>query len=211
MLYTIEDLFEMIQRVERRVGTIYSTSRSTITGELSHLRNNDILLPRVEVDIPIDNDEFTVLFPPVLLGDGYAIGGHVTISMFDTGTNSTVIHKWRDVTFDGLVGTLNGAEGAYDGKHVTLSYYYRAVSFYKFSIDDGNIILLQVLQPEEDIIINDVVTNISYCLKVTEHGFIDIVEVESTGNNNTILTDETSGQQYQLLMTEGYFSYEEIS
>jgi len=209
VIYTIKDLFEMIQRVERRVGNVYSTSMSTITGEIHHLREN-ILLPQVEKDIPISGDNFTVLFPPMLLGEGYAIGGHVTISMFDTGTNSTVIHKWRDVTFNGITGTINGADGAYDGKHVTLSYYHKDVVFYKFSIDDENIQVSQVLEPEDDIILEDSITGLFYCLKVTEHGFVDTVEVESTSSSNTILTDEVSGTQYQLFMIDGYLSYEEI-
>ena len=209
MTYEVKDLFEMVQRIERRIGIVYSTSMSTVTGEIHHLREN-ILIPRIEIDIPVSGDNFEVSFPPVLLGDGYAIGGHVTISMHDTENDCVVIHKWRDVTFNGIVGTIKGAEGAYDGKLLAISYYHKDVVFFKISIASGEMRATQVIQPTEDIIINDEITKVSYLLQVTEHGYIDLVEIDSSENKNTKMTDEVSGKEYQLSLIDGYLSYEEV-
>ena len=60
MIEEESDIYEMIYRIEERIGVIGGTDEGTITGELGIIRSLMGPVPCVEIDIPIVGDTFTV-------------------------------------------------------------------------------------------------------------------------------------------------------
>lgn len=204
-----EDIYEILYRIEERIGIIGCRDEGTITGELAMLRGMMAAIPYVEVDLPITGSSFVTQHSPVLVGDSAVVNGHALITISDA-SGAKLVEEWRGITFEGKTGTLEESSDRYDGKTITLTYYHSALSQSKVVIIDGFITISDSTQEEDDIIIRDIVSGSKYVLSVGWNKVVSYSKVESNSVLNDIVIDVNTGFEYRIFLRDEVVSYEKI-
>lgn len=200
------DLWDAIERIERRIGVLGSSSPSDITGELSLLRSQVNPSPNVDIDLPISGDTFDAKYSPILNGDSHVINGHVLISVGENNDGDILVEEWRNVSFDGSTGTLIGAEGRYDKKKVTLSYFYNKSKSYGISVSDGFVESVEDGGVDVLYIVDDI-TGKRYSVKSDWSGSFIILEDYSGNEIYDTIQDSVTGQQWKFRIVNGTIEY----
>ena len=204
-----DDIYELIYRIEERIGVLSDKGSGTITGELSILRNLFKATPFVEVDIPIVGNKFEVQHYPVVVGDSAIVNGSAVISMREADLKTT-IEEWRGISFSGKEGTIEGAGQKYDGKHITLTYYYSPFTSKKIVIEDSFIKTIDSAQGENVIIIEDLATNCRFDVVVSWDNVVSYLQIDSETTLNNVIVDIATGTSYELFLENGTIKYNEV-
>jgi len=203
------DIYEMIYRIEERIGIIGGVDEGTLTGEMSMMRSMMSPIPHVEVDVPITGDTFSVKHAPVKVGDSAIVNGHAIISL-DNGMGVKLIEEWRGIVFNGKTGTISGAGQKYDKKTITLTYYHSPITNNRVTIDNGFISISESNQDEDDIIIKDLVSGDTYELSVSWDKTVFYSKTRKTLPTNDIITDLSTGIDYIIFLKDEVIEYEEV-
>jgi hypothetical protein len=191
------DLQDMIFQLEDRIGVLYSKDEGSITGELALMRQLMAPIPFVEIDINISGDNFPVRKTPVMAGDSAIINGHAVITVGNF-LGTPIVEAWRDITFVGRIGTIEGANGRYDGKTISLTYFYSMITLYDFIVTDGFISIVEVATMAPNLIIEDAITGNILKITIGWDGAAKYTKTDYGTPLNDTLVDSSTGDTYKI-------------
>ena len=215
MIYgeSFNSLFEAIERIEQHVGLRYYTDTETVNGRLNNLdvaALNSIIRPYCQVDVPISGDSFEVLYEPVLIGDSWVVNNSVVITV-SSDDGEKEVDEWGDIEFQGKHGTLMGADGAYHGKILTITYFYnQTMLYYDIVFSDGYPETRRVGDSFFELVITDDVTGENQRIFIDSKGRVSSYSVTDTNVGDNIFADEINGQSYELYSENGHINWRVI-
>ena len=205
-------IFDAIERIEQHIGLRYYTDDETVNGRLNNLEvsaSYDGIRPYCEVDIPIAGDNFEVTHTPILIGDAWVVNNSVVITVIDS--PDKVVHEWGDIEFNGTTGTLMGAGGIYDGKTVTLTYFFKEdMLYYDIVFENGYPETQKIGSIFFDLIIEDEVTDENQRIFIDSKGRVSSYAVQESITGVNSFADTTNGLVYELYSENGHINWRTI-
>ncbi len=206
-------LFDAIDRIESYLGLLYYNDDYTVSGRLNNLEisaGKDNIVPVCEKDILVTGDNFTVSYEPIIIGDSWTVNNSAIITVSDTAEEKEV-DEWGDIEFQGVTGTLMGADGNYDGKLVTITYYTKQNMLYYGIIFDGGYPETRKVESEPfDLIIADSVLQENQRIFIDSKGRTSSFSVSEPLVGTNIFDDLSNGLRYELYAENGQINWRTV-
>ena len=206
-------LFDAVERIEKYIGLRYYTDDVTISGRLNNLEIMPTRSPEpiCEKDIIINNNNFTVEYEPELIGDAWVVNNSVIITTIDNENEGKVVHEWGDVEFNGLTGTLMGANGFYDGKLLTVTYYTKQnMLYYDIVFDGGYPETRKIGDNFFTLVIEDSALSDNQKIFIDSKGRVSSYSVTEQVSGVNIFNDLTNGMSYELYSENGNINWRTV-
>ena len=163
---------------------------ASILGRLNKVEKNIGIKPYIENDVLIDGNSFVLQHEPILLGDTYSSTGTVTIIMEEISPTQKIVEEWAGLSFDGNIGTLEGANGRYDKKRLFIPYFFNDIENvnYRIVMDDGIISVEECRASERlnKIVIEDSTTKHRYSIDIGKDGEVIIMPTREPKTNRAV-------------------------
>lgn len=206
-------LFDSVERVERHIGLRYYLDYETINGRLNNLEMSPSsgIAPYCEVDVLITGDNFSVVNTPILIGDAWVVNNSVMVTVDQGNSNNKVLHEWGDVEFVGNIGTLMGANGAYDGMVLTLTYFYnQTMLYYSIVFNDGYPGTEKRGDSFFDLVLEDEVAGPNQKIFIDSKGRVSSFDTQDPISGDDTFIDETTGATYEMYAENGNINWRTI-
>ncbi len=205
------DVFDAIERIEKHIGLLFFQDAVTVNGRLNNIENSNYsqnYVPCCEVDLAITGDSFTTLYDPALIGDAWVVNNSVMITVEQGNDSSKVLHEWGDVEFVGSTGTLVGANEAYSGNMVTLTYFYdQPVLYYDITFVDGYPEVDRIGVSMLDLVIDDVSSELNQRIFIDSKGRVSSYQTTDSTIGNEIYEDLSTGDIYEMYADSGNINW----
>jgi len=217
MIYgdAFNEIYDVVEGIESHVGLHDATDNVTVNGRLNNLEASYMsglpVFPYCEIDVMISGDTFEVVNTPVLIGDAWVVNNSVVITISEGGASGKEVDEWGDIEFQGNFGTLMGADGAYHGKKVTLTYFYSQTVLYYGIIFDGDYPeAKKSLTSYFDLVIADEITGDSQRISIDSKGRVSSYPVADAPTGDDNFVDISTGKRFQLYSENGYINWRVI-
>ncbi len=212
MIYgeAFNSLFNATERIEQHIGLRYYTDNETINGRLNNLElsPNAGVSPYCEVDVLIEGNDFTVLNMPILIGDAWVVNNSVFITVEHGNSEKKVVHEWGDVEFIGNTGTLMGAEDAYDGMVLTVTYFYnQTMLYYDIIFNNGYPETSKAGISLLNLVINDISLELNQRIFIDSKGRVSSYLTSDETVGNELYEDSITGDIYELYADNGNINW----
>lgn len=216
MIYgeSFNKIFSAIERIERHIGLLFYTDDETVNGRLNNIETSSQeinITPYCEIDVPIVGDSFETSNTPVLIGDSWIVNNSVFITVDQGNSSVKTVHEWGDVEFNGNIGTLMGANGQYDGKSLTVTYFYRdAVLYYGIVFNNGYPETRKIENDFLNLVIKDDVLQNNQKIFIDSKGRVGSYQVQEDATGNNHFVDISNGQTYEIYAENGSINWRTI-
>lgn len=204
-------LFSTIERIEKHIGLRNSTDDISINGRITNLelsQGQEVIKPICEVDILISGDSFSVSNSPILMGDSWLVNNSAVITVFDDNSGDKVVHEWGDIEFIGTSGTLVGAGSQYDGKTITVTYFYNKIMlYYDIIFSDGYPDTLKEGTSFFELVIADSVSSLNQRIFIDSKGRISSFPVNDDIVGDNIFVDSVNNLNYEIYSENGNINW----
>lgn len=191
----LDELKNSVTRIEQYLGLVTDKFplQNTITAKITA---NDLssIVPMVEVNIPISDNQFITNFYPEKIGDSWVINDQISIY------NGVYYTIHQGISFEKNICTIN-SEVDYTNNFATVSYFFNPKIqnnlFYGVRVQSGNILIEKTDLSKFNLVIQS--DNFNWNLTITETGELVSEKTTASVSGNNIFLDIDNPQNKYLI------------